>query len=81
MLMADFVGTPFRYSSILDKSSYRSAHDPPFEKGSFSVLILENHTKTQISLRESIYERGVLGCLRFYCAIQQLKNLTGFYAY
>ena len=43
--------------------------------------MLENHIKTQIPLRESIYERGVLGCLRFYCAIQQLKNLTGFYAY
>ena len=57
-LMAHLVGGYFRYSSILGRGSYRSAHDPIFEKGSFSVLISENHIKTQISLRESIYERG-----------------------
>ena len=56
-----------RYSRILGRGAYRSAHDPPFEKGSFfSVLMLENHIKTQTSLRESIYERGVLGCFLFY---------------
>ena len=44
----------FWYSSILGRGFYRSAHDPPFEKGSFSVLMLENNIKTQIFLRESI---------------------------
>ena len=39
------VGVYFRYSSILGRGSYRSAHDPPFEKGSFSVLMLENYLK------------------------------------
>ena len=63
MIMARFVGVYFRYSSILGRGSYRRAHDPPFEKGSFSVLMLEQHIKTKITLRESIYEIGVLRVL------------------
>ena len=65
-LMGEFVCVLILYSSILGRGFYRSAHDPPFEKGSFSVLMLEHHIKTKISLRESIYERGVLGCFLFY---------------
>ena len=65
-LMGEFVCVLFPYSSNLGRGFYRSAHDPPFEKGSFSLLMLEHHIKTKISLRESIYERKVLGCFLFY---------------
>ena len=64
------------YSSILGRGSYRSAHDPPFEKGSFSVLMLENHIKTQAFLRESIYKRGVLGCSLFCLHHFKYNNLV-----
>ena len=57
--MRQFGCVLFRYSNIVG-SFYRNAHDPPFEKGSLSVLMLENHIKNQISYRESIYESKYL---------------------
>ena len=41
--MADFVGTFFRYPSILGMVFYKSAHDPSYQQVLISVLMSGNH--------------------------------------